>query len=203
MKNRRYPESTVVETYRLCEWAHFLEISGQLPDGATSCTLTEEQDETPPSQQIELSDEQVSQLDSFYSHNKPLDEDQTVSHCASYQKHFVHHDSNMRNIKLSTMESEVGHSYSRNSYVSVSETDDTKVGAIISLFRHEHEEQTTTFAEVSWFNGPIVDSESKLCYVLTTSQTQSIVPVLTLSRPLLVAFDEQEPGKLWILNLLK
>ena len=29
--NRRYPESTVIETYRLFEWAHFLEISRQLP----------------------------------------------------------------------------------------------------------------------------------------------------------------------------
>lgn len=32
--NRRYPESTVIETYRLTEWAHFLELSGQLSKGA-------------------------------------------------------------------------------------------------------------------------------------------------------------------------
>ena len=25
--NRRYPESTVIETYRLCEWVHFVEVS--------------------------------------------------------------------------------------------------------------------------------------------------------------------------------
>ena len=30
--NRRYPEPTVVETYRLSEWAHFMQISGQLPE---------------------------------------------------------------------------------------------------------------------------------------------------------------------------
>ena len=32
--NRRYPESAVVETYRLFEWAHFMELTKQLPDDA-------------------------------------------------------------------------------------------------------------------------------------------------------------------------
>ena len=32
--SRRYPEATVVETYRLSERAYFMELSGQLPDGA-------------------------------------------------------------------------------------------------------------------------------------------------------------------------
>ncbi len=34
--NRRYPESTVIETYRLSEWVNFLELSGQLPEGQFS-----------------------------------------------------------------------------------------------------------------------------------------------------------------------
>ena len=33
--NRRYPESTVMETYRLYEWTYFLEIAGEIPHGAT------------------------------------------------------------------------------------------------------------------------------------------------------------------------
>ena len=32
--NRRYPEATVTETYRLCEWAHCLQMSGRIPDDA-------------------------------------------------------------------------------------------------------------------------------------------------------------------------
>ena len=32
--NRRYPESTVLETYRLHEFSSFLHISGQLPENA-------------------------------------------------------------------------------------------------------------------------------------------------------------------------
>ena len=34
--NRRYPESTVIETYRLTEWANFVKVSGQLPLCQTS-----------------------------------------------------------------------------------------------------------------------------------------------------------------------
>ena len=33
--NRCYPESTVMETYRLYEWTYFLEIAGEIPHGAT------------------------------------------------------------------------------------------------------------------------------------------------------------------------
>ena len=38
VKNRRYPESTVIETYRLFELANFLQRSGELPN--TAVTLT-------------------------------------------------------------------------------------------------------------------------------------------------------------------
>ena len=31
--NRRYPEATVIETFRLTEWASFMELSGQLAEG--------------------------------------------------------------------------------------------------------------------------------------------------------------------------
>ena len=42
--NRRYPESTVLETYRLHEFSSFLQISGQLPDNGI-VELTEEGDQ--------------------------------------------------------------------------------------------------------------------------------------------------------------
>ena len=34
VNNRRYPEATVVETYRLYEWAHFIQVTGHLPQEA-------------------------------------------------------------------------------------------------------------------------------------------------------------------------
>lgn len=44
--NRRYPESTVVETYRLSEWANFLQVSGQLSEGAITMHLPEQENES-------------------------------------------------------------------------------------------------------------------------------------------------------------
>ena len=76
------------------------------------------------------------------------------------------------------------------------------MGCIISLFEHEHLSQKTTFAFVSWFDGPITDRDSQLSFVLTTDQYQSVIPIASLSRPLVTAFDEDEPGKLWILNFV-
>ena len=37
--NCRYPESTVIQTYRLSEWSSFLEVAGQLPGDATISDL--------------------------------------------------------------------------------------------------------------------------------------------------------------------
>ena len=34
VQNRRFPEATVIETYRLYKWAHFLQQNGYLPDNA-------------------------------------------------------------------------------------------------------------------------------------------------------------------------
>ena len=37
IQNRRYPEATVIETYRLFEWSIHLQISGKLPNSFSSC----------------------------------------------------------------------------------------------------------------------------------------------------------------------
>lgn len=39
--NRRFPESTVVETYRLTEWASFMELSGELSKGTITGAITD------------------------------------------------------------------------------------------------------------------------------------------------------------------
>lgn len=43
--NRRFPEATVLETYRLYEFAHFLQMSGQLPQ--ESLTIPSDPDADP------------------------------------------------------------------------------------------------------------------------------------------------------------
>ena len=75
------------------------------------------------------------------------------------------------------------------------------IGRIVTIFEHSFLSTTNAFAYVSWFDGPYTDSESNLVFVLTSSQTQSITPIGSLSNPLVVANDDEEPDKLWILNL--
>ena len=65
--SRRYPEATVVDTYCLGEWAHFMELIGQLPDGArTLVNLDISPEDTfyisPSDEVYDLTDEQVNQL---------------------------------------------------------------------------------------------------------------------------------------------
>jgi len=74
------------------------------------------------------------------------------------------------------------------------------VGRIVTIFEHSFL-STTTFAYVSWFDGPYRDTETNLVFVLTSAQTQSVTPIMSLSKPLVVAYDDEELDKIWILNL--
>ena len=71
----------------------------------------------------------------------------------------------------------------------------------MSMFDHTHSSRTLTFAYVSWFDTPVTDGDTNLRFVDTTVQSQAVIPITSLSKPLVTAFDEEEPGKLWILNL--
>lgn len=71
--NRRYPELTVVETYRLYEWAHSLQISGDLPDNALlHLNDTEQVDSTAVQVSTELSSDQFLHLQHHYQETVPL-----------------------------------------------------------------------------------------------------------------------------------
>ena len=90
-------------------------------------------------------------------------------------------DLHRRTVRLNTAEVEKEQSYTRFSYVSTSGSNGIRVGRIISLFDHTYSSRTSTFAYVSWFEGPFIDDDSKLWFVDTTVQSQSVVPVTSLS----------------------
>lgn len=76
--NKRYPESTVIETYRLFEATSFLHISKQLPTSATpDVELDCEQDEVNEKEKVEeivtvsLMKEQLKNLDRYYQDDIP------------------------------------------------------------------------------------------------------------------------------------
>ena len=100
-----------------------------------------------------------------------------------------------------TAEMEREHSYTRCSYISTSDERGVRVGRIMSMFDHTHSSRTLTFAYVSWFDTPVTDGDTRLRFVDTTVQSQGVIPITSLSKPLVTAFDKEEPGKLWILNL--
>jgi hypothetical protein len=66
--NRRYPESTVVQTYLLSEWANFMEAAGELAEGATDAL--DQENEIPlhaeETLDYDLTDDQYDQLKAYY-----------------------------------------------------------------------------------------------------------------------------------------
>lgn len=240
--NRRYPESTVIETYRLSEWASFMEVSKQLEQGATgvySATLSDEESDDNKHDYF-LTDEVLADLRCYYvssmpeyeqllklyeqekrcaksSHHlrkfpsfsewQPTASDQSAremqkgpSSIATRLKHSSRKDPHGRVVKFSTMESDQDCLSHRSSYISSNIDGVLAFGRILMIFYHTFLSNTTAFAYVSWFEESVKDKDTNMSYVQTGVQTQSIIPVSELSNPLVVAFDEEESGKLWILG---
>lgn len=60
------------------------------------------------------------------------------------------------------------------------------------MFHHTFSGTTTTFVYMSWFDGPYIDSDSNLSYVFCDKQTQPVVPVTEISKPLVIAYDDEK-----------
>lgn len=255
--NRRYPESTVVETYRLSEWANFLEVSNHLAEGATGMllanSLPDEESEgllnvnteiDTTEEEYTLTDEQhkllnlhyvnaVSDYKQFVEQYEMERERAKVSHhlrnfpsfsewqpqyslsltknqshmrkgpspLVTRMKRTTYQDSHGRKVRLSTVESERDYWNHQCSFISAQVGGVLKFGRILTIFGHTFLSTATVFAYVSWFEDPVVDTGTNLRYVFITSQTQSIIPISSLWKTLVVAFDEEEQDKLWILNV--
>ena len=206
--SRRFPESTVIETYRLSEWAHFMELSGQLPDGAVLTPLAsridtqESMSEDEAGLEFELDDDVLLNLKILY--DSVVDETSFVTNIqrtALRRKYVTRTTASGRLINISSTEKDMCNSYVSNSHVSSSVTGKVMIGRILSIFDHKLTSVSRTFAYMSWFEGPYLDKQCKLNYVLCNVQTQSVVLLSSLSNPYVTALDEQEPEKLWILNL--
>lgn len=115
-------------------------------------------------------------------------------------KRCTYQDSHGRKIKLSAMELEREYWNRQSSYISAYTDDTLMYGRVLTIFRHVFLSSPTVFLYIAWFDDPVVDTETNLNYVLIASQNQSIIPINAMLKPLVVAFDEEEPEKLWILN---
>ena len=86
VQSRRFPESTVVETYRLHEWAHYLSLAGQLPDNALvhpteDTDRHEDADRHVQVRHTVLSSDELNHLEQYYKEAIP----QYGSLCARYE----------------------------------------------------------------------------------------------------------------------
>ena len=199
--NRRFPESTVVETYRLAEWANYMELSGQLDYGATSAN--EEHTIANLSEQFTLAQDQLAEIKMAYSNMDECsyghDPDLPVSAYKLKSKHYFTETG--RKVTVNSADGDSETSYVSNSHVSSLVEGVTLIGRILTLFVHTRNSGVSTdFAYVSWFDGPYLDKSCDLHYVYSTSCKETVVLLSSLSTPYVTALDEQEPCKLWILN---
>ncbi len=107
-----------------------------------------------------------------------------------------------RTIALTCTDVEKDYLYTRSSYICMTKDTRTFVGRILSIFHHAYQLRPTTFAYVCWFDGPHLDISSQLHYVFTHSESLSVVPLQSISSPLVTAQDDEDPATLWILNLI-
>ena len=199
--NRRFPESTVVETYRLSEWANCMQLSEQLPYGATDQPTQAVQDPIKySSEQFNLTQDQLTQIQIIYAEcNTSRDSlDLPISAYRLKSKQYLTETG--RKVTISSADTDTEASYVSNSYVSSDIEGEILVGRILTLFVHTHNSLPTEFAYVSWFDGPYLDNSCNLHYVYCTSCKETVVLLSSLSLPYVTAFDEQEPEKLWLLN---
>ena len=195
VQNRRYPESTVAETYRLFEWVHFLLWSQELPSKA----ITFPDEDTSSywennATSSELSPLQFASLESMYS----PDIRSQLKRGVLKMDRYVYCDEHGRKVTFTSMDSDSRLSVSSYVY-SRSFTESLTLGRIQFFFRHCLESHT--YAYVHWFGIPSKEVESELSFVFvdSVSSFSPIIPVQNLCGPVVTAVDTDQHNKLWIL----
>lgn len=212
--NRRYPESTVIETYRLFEFTAYLSLANLLPNDsfADIDTVLDDddtiEDDLHDSVKTYLSGEEFESLKLFYwqsqtcsSDSVPNASEGTVENNITSQKYIVKTDKHGRQVRYSPY-SPLSKHLSCIVYMHTPDTNQVIFGDIKALFKHKVNAQINSLACVSWFEKFQKDPSSKLIVVDTSklSSHNPITSISTLSKPLIHVYDEEEESKLWILN---
>lgn len=211
--SRRYPESTVLETYRLFEFTAFLSLAGLLPnDSFADIDVVLDDDDAKEDDLCDfvgtrLSGEEFENLKLFYQQPQTCSSDSvidtsegTVENNITSQKYMFKTDKHGRQVRYSPYSPSSKHS-SCIVYMCTHETNQVIFGEVKALFKHKFNSQIHSLACVNWFYKFQKDPSSKLI-VVDTSKLSSHNPITTismLSKPLIHAYDEEE-SKLWILN---
>lgn len=214
--NRRFPEATIIESYRLFELSFFSQISGLLPDNSVVDVSQMDMDtdhdidvhkheDVPKNTQVHqktLSQSQLDALERYYdseieTHDQTLDEKpenkiKVLKYCSKLDQHH-------RNVTYSCKEKMLKHS---SHIVYMREEGAVQFGEISLIFEHCFQRKTNTLILVKWFGHYEVDTESKLIKIdpcIQSLSPNSVVSPSSLSKPLVHAYDSED-GLLWILN---
>ena len=211
--NRRYPESTVIETYRLFEFTAFLSVANLLPGDSFADIDTVLDDDTTEDDlgdfvKTRLSGEKFESLKHFYrqsltcsSDSSPNTSESSIQSDITPQRYIVKTDNHGRQVRYQPFSSSSKHS-SCIVYMRIPETNEVLFGEVEALFKHKFNAQINSLACVRFFAEFEKDPSSKLIVVDTSklSSHNSITSISTLSKPLIHVYDEEEESKLWILN---
>ena len=199
VQNRRYPESTVIETYRLFEWAHFLQRAGKLPKNAITLptSIDSEYENIKTDAMAMLNPVEFANLESLY-----IDPDlrSQLKREVIKMKTYTYTDIHDRSLMLTSIASDSRFTVSSYVYTLLHDKSIKVYGRIQFFFKHSL--SLDVYAYVHWFSKPKTDPETELLfvYVNSFSSFNPIMLVSNLSRPLVTAIDIDTPNKLWILS---
>ena len=196
VQNRRYPESTVIETYRIFEWACYLQRAGELPCNAITLPEAIDSEHENYTANAVLSPVEFANLEFLYC--DPNLRSQLKMEVRK-MKTYTYTDTHNRSVMLTSATSDTR--FTVSSYVYTQLHDEGKIFGRIQFF-FIHSLSPDVYAYVHWFSKPRIEPETELVfvYVNSFSSLNPIVPVSTLSRPLVTATDLDTHNKLCILS---
>lgn len=217
VQNRRFPEATVMESYRLYEIGFHLQLSEQLPLATTVDVLSNPVTDTEDEDQAaclpmkgyasNLEAAQVDELSELYRGTYDDQSIESVNSSITRYKSYTFRDRHNRSTKFGSQQSEHTNSVHESSYVHLKtrHTNET-FGRIQFIFDHTFNNKNHTLACVHWYEDSMTDSNSGLFHVNVKTKNNlvpTIVYLTQLSKPLIHATDELNEDKLWILNYIQ
>ena len=201
--NRRYPESTVVETYRMFDLSQFLKLTGQLPELSVletkdvMCfveeddigTLTELHQETAAVLvgSDQLSPDEYKLLTSYY---EQLEDTRLLpKNTVNVLNTFTKVDGYGRRVRYKA----------KSSSSCVLQNQSQVMGRIAAIFEHWHSGVMNTLFIVEWYSCFELDPDTRLLHFDLSEgiSNKSIVAPKDVTRPLVHVIAD---NRLWILN---
>ena len=175
--NRRFPEATVLESYRLYEMGFHLQLSGQLLFGATVDVLSDPVSDTEDEDYSQtacvqtkgcisiLEADQLEELKVLYGDTHDHRFIDNLNNGIVKYKSYMFRDHHNRLTKSGSEQSECTNSMHESSYVHLKTRHLTNTfGRVQFIFDHMVDNKTHTLASIHWYEDAVVDTTSGLLH---------------------------------------